>query len=318
MEDEEFAAFVEWRNKQAAGGGSIRGSTQVPSLSPGTSGAHGSSSSANSLNTTPQAMSPLTSPRPVDYLAQCLYPGATWTLPPNYCFFRSKPSVACIVHRCEGKKKRGAPLAVAFWHGNGESIEDYAHGEFVKDFESMGVSIVVLFEYRGYGRFSEDRQTPWVVREDASRAAQFLQNTLRLAPENIVLYGRSMGSLHAIHAAQALGKKCRGLVIESGFSSEGFIRFARPRLEKAGDNIAEFEQRVRTELRLTETLASAGVPVLILHAEDDTIVPLENALQNTAALPEQNTRFHRFKVGKHNVRMFHGEWMEQLVQFLDE
>jgi fermentation-respiration switch protein FrsA (DUF1100 family) len=75
---------------------------------------------------------------------------------------------------------------------------------------------ILVFDYRGYGR-SEGVPTIEGIVRDARAARDYLARRERMAPEAIVLLGRSLGGAVAVALASEEG--ARGLVLESTFSS---------------------------------------------------------------------------------------------------
>ncbi len=108
------------------------------------------------------------------------------------------------------EKLKGAPLIV-FFHGNGETVGDYAW-EFPNIMEVMGCNIL-LAEYRGYG---ESDGIPNLYNFLADACA--IVKTLPSHADKIVLFGRSLGCLQAVHAAGLL-PNAAGLILESGVAN---------------------------------------------------------------------------------------------------
>ena len=151
---------------------------------------------------------------------------------------------------------------VGFLHGNAELIDDALFE--AREWTRRGFD-VVLPEYRGYGRTpgtpSQARIVPDVVRaiDDASA---------RTGATRIVLHGRSLGSGVAAQVADRItasgGDRLACLVLESPFRSiAGFARrYGVPPVF------------VRDPYRTDEVLPGLHVPILILHATADEIVPV--------------------------------------------
>jgi len=155
---------------------------------------------------------------------------------------------------------RPAPVMV-FFHGNGELIDLVAH-----DFQtprSWGVG-VLLVEYPGYGR-SAGSPSQATVTAAALAAHDWLRAQPAIDKDRVVAYGRSLGGgAAAILAAQ---RRTRALVLESSFTSvRSFAhRFWVPEVAILDpfDNVAAVE--------------SYPGPLLILHGNDDKLVPPNHA-----------------------------------------
>lgn len=147
---------------------------------------------------------------------------------------------------------------VGFLHGNAELIDDALFE--AREWTRRGFD-VVLPEYRGYGRTpgtpSQARIVPDVVRAIGEASE-------RTGANRVVLHGRSLGSGVAAQVAVEVEDRLAGLVLESPFRSVAAFawRFGVP------------PAFVRDPYRTDRVLPSLAVPILILHATDDEIVPV--------------------------------------------
>jgi fermentation-respiration switch protein FrsA (DUF1100 family) len=110
-------------------------------------------------------------------------------------------------------KNEQAALTILFSHGNAEDI--FGSDAFFEELSRAGFN-VLAYDYRGYGT-SEGRASERNAYEDADTAYNYLVDDLKIAPEKIILHGRSLGAAVAIDLAAR--KKSGGLVVESGFVS---------------------------------------------------------------------------------------------------
>ena len=172
---------------------------------------------------------------------------------------------------------------VCFLHGNAELIDD-ARFE-AREWNRRGFD-VVLPEYRGYGRTpgtpSEARIVPDVVRAiDEACAAT--------GATRFLLHGRSLGSGVAAQVAGRFsgGDRLAGLVLESPFTSVTSFagRFGVPPVF------------VRDPYRTDEVLPGLRVPILILHATADEIIPVAHG--RTLATLNPDARLVELE-GSHN------------------
>jgi fermentation-respiration switch protein FrsA (DUF1100 family) len=171
--------------------------------------------------------------------------------------------------------QEGATATVLFAHGNAGNIADRVGS--IKAFHDLGYS-VFIFDYRGYGgsRGSPNERGTY---RDADAAWRFLTETRGLAPERIVLFGRSLGGAVAIELAtrQSPG----ALVVESTFTSlvdvgKIHYRFLPVRLLC----VHRYES--------VDRVARVTCPKLFIHSVDDSLVPIENGrrLFEAAAPPK--------------------------------
>lgn len=97
--------------------------------------------------------------------------------------------------------------------------------------------------------------------------------------ENIVVYGRSVGSLYAIEAAYR-APNLRGLVIESGIASPLERILFRVRPEELGVTSEALAQAANERLDHQNKLARYPGRTLVLHAAHDSMVDQTHAKRN--------------------------------------
>ena len=159
---------------------------------------------------------------------------------------------------------------ILHFHGNGEIVADY--DLLAPAFHAAGCSLVCV-DYRGYGR-STGKPTAGTLLADAhavlDAVVAFLQQ--RSHGDLLVVMGRSLGSAPAIELARARSEVLAGLIIESGFARTPALlatlgvppAMAPP--ERGPDN--------------DDKLAAIELPLLILHAKLDRLIPFWHAEQN--------------------------------------
>jgi len=153
---------------------------------------------------------------------------------------------------------RASPLIVWF-HGNGGNITDRA--PVAAELARRGVAVLV-FDWRGYGK-SEGSPTEGKLKIDAIAAYDFA--TTLAKPDDIVLYGESLGGPYAAFVAKEK-RTARCVVIENSF----------PSLAKLGNALYRplpLGWFVPLALRTTAWLNEAKLPVLVLHGKRDQVIP---------------------------------------------
>jgi len=123
---------------------------------------------------------------------------------------------------------------------------------------------VFVFDYRGYGR-SQGRPSEEGLYLDAVGAYDYVARTRMIRPERIILFGRSLGA--AVAGDLAAQKPAAGLVLESSFPSiEAVARFHYGGLP--------LHWLLGAKFRLIDRLPQLSLPKLIIHGDQDDIIPL--------------------------------------------
>jgi alpha-beta hydrolase superfamily lysophospholipase len=188
----------------------------------------------------------------------------------------------------------GDPMLVHF-HGNGEVVSSWV-SSIAHPLSMHGIGSL-LGEYRGYGGSSGSPALVSML--DDSLA---VVDAAGVPPERIVLYGRSVGSIYALHAAAH--RRVAGLIIESGIADVGDDLGVRP--EEIGSTAAEIEESVSKHFDHCSKIRDFGGPVLILHTACDHIVPVRDAYRLAEWAGERAT-LRVFEDGDHNsIFAIHG------------
>jgi len=212
--------------------------------------------------------------------------------------------LACYWHKVD--EKAGT---VVHFHGNGEVVGDYIE-LFAKKIGAMGFNCF-LAEYRGYGLSTG---IPGLGRILADVPA--IINSLQIPPQNLVLFGRSLGSIPAIHAV-SLFPEIAGIVLESSIASPLERLLLRLDPEELGVSLEELTQSVEQQLNHRAKLAEYNGPALIMHTQYDGLIDPSHALHLKDWLKGPRT-LRIFPHGNHNDIMFVNvrEYFSLLAEFL--
>jgi fermentation-respiration switch protein FrsA (DUF1100 family) len=141
---------------------------------------------------------------------------------------------------------------------------------------------VFLFDYRGYGASTGTRNdlSESATYDDAEGARAWLAARPEAAGTRLVLFGRSLG------AAIALELACRrapdALVLESAFTS-------LPDLAQALYPCLPVRLLLRTRYDSRAKIPTLACPLLVLHGQEDEIVPFAQGRRLFDAAPEPKT-----------------------------
>jgi pimeloyl-ACP methyl ester carboxylesterase len=163
---------------------------------------------------------------------------------------------------------------VIFAHGNAELIDHWAPA--FRQVSASGIG-TLLVEYPGYGR-SGGTPSQGSITQIMLAAHDFLTRQVGVDPEAIVAYGRSLGGAAA--CALATERRLSALVLESTFTS---IRAMAAQMGFPGSLVVDPFDNLRA-------VRSLDIPILVLHGERDTLIPVSHGELLAAAAGTQLVR----------------------------
>ena len=157
--------------------------------------------------------------------------------------------------------------SILYFHGNGETAGDYDY--IAPEYTSRGINFFVA-DYRGYG-LSDGEPSVSAMINDAHPIFAAFKEFLEKEGYKFSLFvmGRSLGSAPAIELASCYQDELRSLIIESGFANS--IRLLSYLGILSLDPALEVESGIGNAMKIR----SVVLPTLIIHAEFDTLVPLQ-------------------------------------------
>ena len=195
--------------------------------------------------------------------------------------------------------------AVLFFHGNAGNISHRLDTLLLLN--KMKLS-TLIFDYRGYGR-SQGKPSEQGTYQDAEAAWQYLTQERGVLPQQIILFGRSLGAAVAAHLATI--HTPGALIIESCFTSVPDI---------AADLYPFLPARLlsRVDYNAKEKLENVACPVLIVHSPNDEIIPYKHGRALYAAAKEPK-RFLELRGGHNDGFLITGKaYRDALESFLSE
>jgi fermentation-respiration switch protein FrsA (DUF1100 family) len=197
-----------------------------------------------------------------------------------------------------------APRAtLLFFHGNAGNLSHRL--ESIRLFHELGLAVFII-DYRGYGE-SEGRPTEAGTYIDATAAWRYLVETRQIPPQDIVIFGRSLGG--AIAAELASRTRPGALILESAFTSVPNMA-ARLYPWLPVRSISRFRYDTR---RALDTIAC---PMLIIHSREDEVIPFAEGEQLYAHAREPK-RFLELRGGHGDGFLVSGgRYMQGIDDFL--
>jgi len=198
-----------------------------------------------------------------------------------------------------------ARRGIVYCHGNGEQVADNA--EVAARLRDRLQASVLLFDYRGYGH-SEGRPDEAGLIADGLAAQKWLASKTGLAPDQLIVMGRSIGG--GVAVAMAARQGARALVLESTFA-------------RLVDVAACHYPWLPVRLLMRNRFDSLGRiknyqgPVFQSHGTADRIVPIALGRALYEAAPSQQKVWLEIPAGDHNNEP-PDAFYDALARFLDK
>lgn len=203
----------------------------------------------------------------------------------------------------------GRPVLLMYFHANAELCTDMAP-EAGRLFE-CGFSAVLCPEFRGYA-WSEGKPRLSALAADAEAVVEAIPSILRGArlplDMAMVIHGRSLGSICAVHLASCAAEKqlqehgsptIEVLIVESGIKSLVDL----PMVRQLGSMMPEMLHLLMASpspLKTGTEMEQVKIPTLVLHGELDEISPVEQGISLHRACGSSTKKLVRFPNGRHN------------------
>lgn len=179
-------------------------------------------------------------------------------------------------------------------HGNAEDLGDVR--PMLERLHSWGFS-VFSYDYRGYGT-SNGRPNEENAYQDADAAYTYLTQQLKIPPEQIILYGRSVGGGSATELAAR--HAVAGLILESTFTSAFRVVVPFPLLPF--DKFSNLDK-----------LQKVDCPVLIMHGQADQTIPIQHGQTLYQAAPDPKMFLWVAEAGHDDLTWVAGERHQQAL-----
>ena len=199
---------------------------------------------------------------------------------------------------------------ILFFHGNGEVVSDY--DETSPFYHQKRINLVVA-DYRGYGASTGIPTLTDLVRDAHAILkevkAELSRRNLRC---DLWIMGRSLGSISALELAYQHQEELKGLIIESGFPSVVRI-MTHLGMPARGWDLEKIDQTC------LERIMKIFLPSLVIHGEEDWLVPIQNARDIYHHLGTKDKELLIIPSATHNDIMLVGlkEYFDAVEQFIE-
>ncbi|MEG4271634.1 MULTISPECIES: alpha/beta fold hydrolase [unclassified Microcoleus] len=205
--------------------------------------------------------------------------------------------------------KGGLGGVVLYLHGNASNVG--ANVEHAYRFHGLGLSVFVM-DYRGYGKSQGDFPSESQVYEDAQLAWDYLVKQRGINPNQIYIYGHSLGGAVAIDLA-VRHPEAAGVIVEGSFTStRAMVDF-----QKGLFWMFPIDVLLTQRFDSLSKVDRLQMPVLFIHGTADNVVPVEMSKKLFDAAPEPKQLYIVPDGGHTNVADIGGaEYLQILSQFL--
>ena len=172
-----------------------------------------------------------------------------------------------------GKARNDQPT-ILFFHGNGGAVSHREHR--FRGFMDAGYGVFML-GYPGYGG-NDGNPSEESFREASLLSYEYLRD-IGIDPDDIVIYGESIGSGVAVQLAATV--QAKALILEAPMSSA--IDVAREHYPYLLVTLL-----LRDRFQSIDYVDGIGMPLLVMHGDSDAIIPIRSGqkLFNQASEPK--------------------------------
>ncbi|MEW6530996.1 MAG: alpha/beta hydrolase [Thermodesulfobacteriota bacterium] len=192
-----------------------------------------------------------------------------------------------------------------FCHGNAGNISHRLDN--IRRLHDLGLA-VFIFDYRGYGN-SEGQISEQGFYLDAAAAYQKGREYAEDLKTKLVIFGRSLGGIAAVHMASSW--PCSGLILESTFPNLGAMA-------QAHFPIPMVHKTLQNRLNAMGEIHKVKAPILFFHGDIDGIVPLKFGRELYQAAPDPKEFVTLPGAGHNDTYLVAGQpYFDKIRSFVD-
>ncbi|MBK8620222.1 MAG: alpha/beta hydrolase [Saprospiraceae bacterium] len=188
---------------------------------------------------------------------------------------------------------------ILYCHGNRGNLKKWAvvASEYVK----YGYN-VVAWDYQGYGK-STGKPTFSNILTDGKTVFEYIRKT----ESNIILFGRSLGS--GVACKLSSQTNVSKIILETPYySMKDVIHY----------HVGFLSHLTKNDIPSYVFIQKTKKPILILHGDTDTVIPLDSAKKLAGNIQPEVVRFIEIPNGKHNNLASFDIYHRSLENFLHD
>ena len=160
----------------------------------------------------------------------------------------------------------------------------------------------VVYEYTGFGESNGRLPGEESLYEDIETVYLYLTENLNISPDNIILYGRSIGSGPSCYLAEKYD--VAGVILHAGLLSAFRVLF-NLRWTLPFDKFPN-----------SDRIKNIDCPVYIVHGRRDEIVPFYHAQELYANSVHKYPPYYVDGAGHNNIEKFATDYLQRIKQFI--
>ncbi|CAM4518786.1 hypothetical protein R3I94_000878 [Phoxinus phoxinus] len=203
--------------------------------------------------------------------------------------------VGCMFVRCAPTSR----YTLLFSHGNAVDL-----GQMCSFYIGLGSRIncnVFSYDYSGYG-VSTGKPSEKNLYADIEAAWQVLRNKYGVTPENIILYGQSIGTVPTVDLASRY--ECAAVILHSPLMSGLRVAFPDTRKTYCFDAFPSIDK-----------VSKVASPVLVIHGTEDEVIDFSHGLAIYERCPRAVEPLWVEGAGHNDIELY-AQYLERLKQFI--
>ncbi|XP_034040049.1 alpha/beta hydrolase domain-containing protein 17C [Thalassophryne amazonica] len=203
--------------------------------------------------------------------------------------------ICCMFVRCAPNSR----YTLLFSHGNAVDL-----GQMCSFYIGLGSRIncnVFSYDYSGYG-VSTGKPSEKNLYADIEAAWQVLRNKYGVTPENIILYGQSIGTVPTIDLAARY--ECAAVILHSPLMSGLRVAFPDTRKTYCFDAFPSIDK-----------VSKVASPVLVIHGTEDEVIDFSHGLAMYERCPRAVEPLWVEGAGHNDIELY-AQYLERLKQFI--
>ncbi|XP_012945647.1 alpha/beta hydrolase domain-containing protein 17B [Aplysia californica] len=204
--------------------------------------------------------------------------------------------IVCMFARCTPNAK----FTILFSHGNAVDL-----GQMSSFYIGLGSRIncnIFSFDYSGYGA-SGGKPSEKNIYADIDAAWQALRTRYGISPQNIILYGQSIGTVSTIDLASRY--EVGAVILHSPLMSGMRVAFPETKRTWFFDPFPSIDK-----------VPKITSPVLVIHGTEDEVIDFTHGLTIYERCPRTVEPLWVEGAGHNDVELY-GQYLERLKQFIN-